>query len=109
MGIGGTIFAVTSRRRSMGSIILPCKLSQSCKTFLYSINNFSSVLTILGILTAASTFYDVYMRKFELKGREVYSTFSVVSNFEVLLKINRSNSVINCIDGLKVLSGELDF
>lgn len=67
---------------------------------------FSFVLSVLGVLTALSTIYDVYSRKFDQKISKVFTSFSVLSNFEAFLKINRSSSVINCIDGLKVLGGK---
>lgn len=66
---------------------------------------FSLVFYIIGISTVLSTFYDVFTWSFQLKSRESLKACSVLSNFRQLMTINKSESVINCIDGLKVISG----
>jgi hypothetical protein len=51
-----------------------------------------------------STIYDIWMEKRERKPCNTLTIFSLNSNFRDLMKINESNSIINCIDGIKVLS-----
>jgi hypothetical protein len=56
------------------------------------------------VLNIVSTIYDVSSRNLVSKPNKIFRAFSVVKNFENLTRIDRSSSVINCIDGLKVLS-----
>jgi hypothetical protein len=54
-----------------------------------------------------STIYDIYTKKLSSSRNEKLLVFSLNDNFEQLMKINDSSSVISCIDGLKAISGDL--
>lgn len=58
----------------------------------------------LPFVIVSSTIYDFYIKKFNVKPRKLLTAFSIISNYENLVRINKSPSVINCIDGIKVLS-----
>lgn len=69
------------------------------------LNFFLSFMVFLfGSLTVSSTFYDVGTRIFKRKQKTSLTIFSFWSNFEELCKVNKSTSVINSIDGIKVLT-----
>jgi hypothetical protein len=51
-----------------------------------------------------STFHDQFSQKFNWKKKKIFSCFSLSSNFNDFIKINSSESVIKCINSLKVLS-----
>jgi peptidoglycan/LPS O-acetylase OafA/YrhL len=51
-----------------------------------------------------SSIYDFYAQKFNVKPRKLFTAFSVFTNFPDLVKINKTASLINSIDGIKVLS-----
>jgi hypothetical protein len=63
------------------------------------------VFIAIGLLAALSTAYDYFTKKYRLPSKQILKSFSVTQNFKDLLKINESESMINCIDGLKTLSG----
>lgn len=65
---------------------------------------FRLFVSTFAILTTLSTAYDVYSEKFGWKQKKAFKAFSILFNYKELLKINKSDSVINCIDSIKVLS-----
>lgn len=62
------------------------------------------VLALFVLLTAISTVYDVLCHKTKTVPKIVLSSFSLQKNFKDLRKVNTSNTTINCIDAIKVLS-----
>lgn len=62
------------------------------------------MFVVIGVLTILSTVYDVYTKSLSIEANEAWKSFSLSKNFEELCKINRSPSIINCIDGIKALS-----
>lgn len=50
------------------------------------------------------TCYDIITSKLRREPKKVFTAFSLVSNFKSLMKINKSESAIKCIDGMKALS-----
>lgn len=62
-------------------------------------------MLLILLLTILSTLYDVYSHKWTSKPNKDYMIFSLRANFNQLFAINRSANVINCLDGMKALSG----
>lgn len=62
------------------------------------------MFTVLFLLAAISTIYDLVTRAVAHEPRKYLSIFSFPENFKELMKINKSESSINCIDGIKVLA-----
>jgi hypothetical protein len=67
---------------------------------------FRCLLTTIAVLTISSTIYHFFEWKFGLKSRKALKTFSIADNLKKLVNIKESESVIKCIDGMKVISGE---
>jgi peptidoglycan/LPS O-acetylase OafA/YrhL len=56
------------------------------------------------LFTVLSTIYDVVMQKLGGQPNKLIKAFSISSNFNNLMKINKSDSIVRCMDGIKVLS-----
>lgn len=56
------------------------------------------------VLTTISTVYEVFIKKLGYKPIKLLTIFSLDSNYNDLVKISDSKSIINCIDGLKVIA-----
>jgi hypothetical protein len=62
-------------------------------------------LAVLGsLLIVCGTSHDILARKRHLKPSKVANIFSAWKNFDELLVINESSSVIKCINAMKVIS-----
>lgn len=57
-----------------------------------------------GFSTILCTIYDCLARQFKWKSSKYSQTFSVLKNSANIFRIDKSQSVINCIDGIKVIS-----
>lgn len=65
---------------------------------------FSFVICMCLMLVAISTVYDVTKRRCSRQTRKCFTAFSLHSNYKNLMNISKSDSVVRCIDGLKILS-----
>lgn len=83
----------------------------SFKLYLFSVLfhqvfHFSVFITIIGIFVLTSTAYDMCSRFKNRRVHNFFIAFSVYTNSRKLFSVDRSKSskIINCLDGLKVIS-----
>ena len=65
---------------------------------------YSFFVFFIGLALFCSTFYDYLSRKLTWKSWKSLTSFSLLRNASNLFQINKSASVINCIDSIKVIS-----
>jgi hypothetical protein len=65
---------------------------------------FSLLSLTLIFVTTLSTIFDAVSQKFNRRWTEYFTIFSLVSNYKEFVRVNKSDSVIKCINSIKVLT-----